>query len=95
MLALAYDENAFHARALGGRPGAPNGFGFLVPRGERPRILGALWDSSVFPGERAPSGKILLRVMIGGALDPEAVSFRSTSRMCARQQTDEPRSPMK
>ncbi|MBP7587751.1 MAG: protoporphyrinogen oxidase, partial [Thermoanaerobaculia bacterium] len=75
VLALAYDENAFHARALGGRPGAPNGFGFLVPRGERPRILGALWDSSVFPGERAPSGKILLRVMIGGALDPEAVTL--------------------
>ena len=75
VLALAYDEKTFHARALGGRPGAPNGFGFLVPRGERPRILGALWDSSVFPGERAPAGKVLLRVMIGGALDPEAVTL--------------------
>lgn len=73
VLALAYDERAFHARALAATAGAPNGFGFLVPRGERPRILGALWDSSVFPGERAPAGKVLLRVMIGGALDPEAV----------------------
>lgn len=78
VLALAYDEKAFHAAALGVRPGAPNGFGFLVPRdpsGGGPRILGALWDSSVFPGERAPQGKILLRVMIGGALDPEAVTL--------------------
>ena len=75
VVALAYDASAFHARALGAAPGAPNGFGFLVPRGEGPRILGALWDSSVFPGERAPTGKVLLRVMIGGALDPEAVAL--------------------
>ncbi len=75
VLALAYDEKVFHARALAQSAGAPNGFGFLVPRGEGPRILGALWDSSVFPGERAPQGKVLLRVMIGGALDPEAVAL--------------------
>lgn len=78
VLGLAYDEKSFDARALGRGPGAPNGFGFLVPRdpsGAGPRILGALWDSSVFPGERAPAGKVLLRVMIGGALDPEAVSL--------------------
>jgi oxygen-dependent protoporphyrinogen oxidase len=46
------------------------GFGFLVPRLEGRRILGALWDSSVFPG-RAPSGKSLIRVMVGGARQPE------------------------
>lgn len=49
-----------------------DGFGFLVPRGEGPRILGVLWDSSVYPG-RAPEGRVLLRAMIGGARDPEAV----------------------
>jgi oxygen-dependent protoporphyrinogen oxidase len=49
-----------------------DGFGFLVPRGEGPRILGALWDSSVYPG-RAPEGRVLVRAMIGGARDPEAV----------------------
>jgi oxygen-dependent protoporphyrinogen oxidase len=48
-----------------------DGFGFLVPRGEGPRVLGVLWDSSVYPG-RAPAGRVLLRAMIGGALDPEA-----------------------
>lgn len=50
-----------------------DGFGFLVPRGEGLRILGCLWDSSVFPG-RAPEGKVLVRCMIGGAHDPAAVS---------------------
>jgi oxygen-dependent protoporphyrinogen oxidase len=76
VVALAYDAATFQPRALGqGAAGAPDGFGFLVPRGEGPRILGALWDSSVFPGERAPAGKVLLRVMIGGALDPEAVGL--------------------
>jgi oxygen-dependent protoporphyrinogen oxidase len=64
VVALGYD-----ARAIGA---APDGFGFLVPRGEGPRILGCLWDSSLFP-YRAPDGKVLLRAMIGGAHDPEAV----------------------
>lgn len=50
-----------------------DGFGFLVPRGEDLRILGCLWDSSIFPG-RAPEGKVLVRSMIGGAHDPAAVS---------------------
>jgi oxygen-dependent protoporphyrinogen oxidase len=51
-----------------------DGFGFLVPRGEGPRALGVLWDSSIFPG-RAPSGRVLLRVMLGGAHDDVAVQL--------------------
>jgi oxygen-dependent protoporphyrinogen oxidase len=66
VVALGYD-----AAAMGG---APDGFGFLVPRGTGPRILGCLWDSSLFPG-RAPDGKVLLRAMIGGAHDPEATEL--------------------
>ncbi len=50
--------------------GRPEGFGLLVPRGERLPILGVLWDSSIFPN-RAPEEKVLLRVMIGGARQPE------------------------
>lgn len=49
-----------------------NGFGFLVPRIEDARVLGCLWDSSLFPN-RAPDGYVLLRAMYGGYTDPEAV----------------------
>ncbi|MGE0453276.1 MAG: protoporphyrinogen oxidase [Vicinamibacteria bacterium] len=63
---LGYDEARLH-RPL-------DGFGFLVPRGEGPRILGVLWDSSIYPG-RAPAGRALIRVMLGGAHDPEAVTL--------------------
>jgi protoporphyrinogen/coproporphyrinogen III oxidase len=51
-----------------------DGFGFLVPRGEAVRALGALWDSSIFAG-RAPEGRALVRVMLGGATDPDAVDL--------------------
>lgn len=49
----------------------PNGFGFLIPKVENRRILGALWTSSIFPGHRSPDGKFLIRVMTGGARDHE------------------------
>jgi oxygen-dependent protoporphyrinogen oxidase len=42
-----------------------DGFGFLVPSREGRKILGTLWDSSVFPN-RAPEGYVLLRSMLGG-----------------------------
>jgi len=55
-----------------------DGFGFLAPHGQGLRILGALWDSSIYPG-RAPQGKALIRVMIGGARDPEAMELSDAS----------------
>ncbi len=42
-----------------------DGFGFLIPNREGRKILGTLWDSSIFPN-RAPEGYVLLRSMIGG-----------------------------
>ncbi len=51
-----------------------DGFGFLIPRGERRKILGALWDSSVFPN-RAPGGKALIRAMVGGVRAPELAAL--------------------
>ncbi|MBI5420602.1 MAG: protoporphyrinogen oxidase [Deltaproteobacteria bacterium] len=57
--------------------GSPlDGFGFLIPRGERRKILGALWDSSVFPN-RAPEGKALIRAMVGGVRGPELAALPS------------------
>lgn len=45
-----------------------DGFGFLVGMNERKKLLGSLWDSSIFPG-RAPEGFGSLRSMVGGARD--------------------------
>jgi oxygen-dependent protoporphyrinogen oxidase len=51
-----------------------DGFGFLVPRSEGIRILGALWETSIYQN-RAPANRALLRVMIGGARDQQGASL--------------------
>lgn len=53
---------------------APDGFGFLVPRGQGPRLLGVLNASNIF-ADRAPQGCVLLTAMAGGAHDPGAVDL--------------------
>jgi oxygen-dependent protoporphyrinogen oxidase len=45
-----------------------DGFGFLVPPDEPLRMLGCLWSSATF-AHRAPPGRELLRVMLGGSRD--------------------------
>jgi oxygen-dependent protoporphyrinogen oxidase len=42
------------------------GFGFLVPHAEKKHFLGAICNSAIFPS-KAPDGKILFTVFIGGA----------------------------
>lgn len=50
------------------------GFGYLAhPRGGSD-ILGAVFDSMIFPS-RAPAGEDLVRVMVGGVLRPELVDL--------------------
>jgi len=46
------------------------GFGLLTTSSAKKEILGVLWDSSIF-GDRSPSGKKSLRVMIGGQRNPK------------------------
>ena len=46
------------------------GFGFLVPRSSGLRILGSVWNSSLF-SNRAPEAHVLLTSFVGGALDPQ------------------------
>jgi len=42
-----------------------DGFGYLIPDTENRKILGALYDSSIFP-ERARDGYKIVRVIMGG-----------------------------
>ncbi len=46
----------------------PDGFGFLVPRNEGLRVLGTVFNSSLFAG-RAPEGMVCLTSFAGGATD--------------------------
>jgi protoporphyrinogen/coproporphyrinogen III oxidase len=52
------------------------GFGFLVPRSAGLRVLGSVWNSSLFP-ERAPAGHVLLTSFVAGATDPGAAGLSS------------------
>ncbi|MFN0150296.1 MAG: protoporphyrinogen oxidase [bacterium] len=65
---------------------APDGFGYLIPRGEGLRPLGALFDSNLFPG-RAPAGRALIRVLVGGAHEPALVSAGDTELLALARET--------
>lgn len=46
------------------------GFGFLATPSANLKILGCVWNTSLFE-DRAPSGKVMMTVFIGGARHPE------------------------
>ena len=47
-----------------------DGFGMLIPTKEHRKILGAVFNSSIFPSV-APEGHVLITGFIGGARSPE------------------------
>ncbi|WP_442482013.1 protoporphyrinogen oxidase [Aeoliella sp. SH292] len=65
------------------------GFGFVVPQVEGRQIIAASFSSVKFP-DRAPDGRLLIRVFIGGALQPELLE-RSDAELVslARQELRE------
>ncbi len=50
----------------------PSGFGMLIPRSEKIETLGVLFSSKTF-ANRAPEGKELLTVFIGGTMNPDLI----------------------
>jgi oxygen-dependent protoporphyrinogen oxidase len=63
-----------------------DGFGFLVAPGEELRLLGAVFESVLWP-DRAPAGHLLIRCMLGGARDPGALDL-SDDRLIERAHQD-------
>jgi oxygen-dependent protoporphyrinogen oxidase len=55
-------------------PAARDGFGALVAAGEDARVLGIVFESTVWSG-RAPAGHALLRCIFGGGRDPDVVEL--------------------
>ncbi|HTX13950.1 MAG TPA: protoporphyrinogen oxidase [Candidatus Baltobacteraceae bacterium] len=67
---LAVVGTAYHKKQAGA---ALDGFGVLIPRSEKYRTLGIVWNSSLFGG-RAPEEQMVLTSFVGGATDPEIVT---------------------
>lgn len=64
---LSYSDRMAFGRPL-------DGFGFLVPTGEKLGVLGTLFCHAIFPGQ-APPDSVFLRTMIGGAREPAAAGL--------------------
>jgi oxygen-dependent protoporphyrinogen oxidase len=81
--AVGVVASGYFARQIG-RP--VDGFGFLIPRAEKHRTLGTVWNSSLFPG-RAPEGSVAMTSFIGGATDSE-IADSSEQELTAAVQAD-------
>ncbi|MGC2331596.1 MAG: protoporphyrinogen oxidase [Candidatus Acidiferrales bacterium] len=68
---------------------ALDGFGVLIPRSEKRRTLGIVWNSSLFQG-RAPEGQMVMTSFVGGATDLEIVA-KSDQEIAAIVQEDQAR----
>ena len=51
------------------------GFGYLIPQTEKEKILGVVWDSSIFPEQNRTDEETRLTVMMGGAHHPDLMQF--------------------
>ncbi len=66
-----------------------DGYGFLVPRDQGLRTLGAIWSSSIFPAH-APAGMVSMRCMVGGARDPDAIDCSDEALLALVQEELKP-----
>jgi len=63
---LAVAGTGYHANQIG----ELDGFGVLIPRSEKIRTLGIVWNSSLFP-DRGRESRVTLTSFVGGATDAE------------------------
>ncbi len=72
--------------AVAGLAQLPPGFGFLVPRKEKRRLLACTFVHGKF-NHRAPAGRALLRCFLGGSRDPEVLNLsdEETAELCRRE----------
>jgi oxygen-dependent protoporphyrinogen oxidase len=76
-LSLVYDRAEF---------GGPlNGFGFLVPKRERERLVACTWVHNKFQ-YRAPDDKVILRCFFGGVSDPAILNESDESLIAIAKQ---------
>jgi protoporphyrinogen/coproporphyrinogen III oxidase len=61
-VSVAVVNFGFHKKVL-----AKKGFGYLIPSKEKEKILGVVWDSSIFPQQNHVPEETRLTVMLGGA----------------------------
>ena len=66
VVGLSFAQNAFRIK--------PDGFGFLIPSQEHKDILGVLIESNIF-AQRAGHDQIMLRVLLGGAHNPDIINY--------------------
>jgi protoporphyrinogen/coproporphyrinogen III oxidase len=81
-VSLGFDEAEF--RGTSGGP--PEGFGFLIPKKERRRLVACTWVGTKF-SYRVPEGKIVARCFLGGAED-EGVLNESDDAVLAAVRED-------
>lgn len=68
---VAVVSAGYHAKQIGA---VLDGFGVLIPRSEKIRTLGTVWNSTLFP-DRVGEGRVTLTSFIGGATDPEVLAM--------------------
>jgi oxygen-dependent protoporphyrinogen oxidase len=74
LVGIEYSSSAVVALAYRHQQPLPSGFGFLVPRNQKRRLMACTFVHQKFSG-RAPAGAMLLRAFFGGVRDPEVLEL--------------------
>ena len=82
---IEYSSSAAVALAYSDEQPIPSGFGFLVPRNQKRRLMACTFVHQKFAG-RAPKNAMLLRAFFGGVRDPEVLKLTDDELSVLAQQ---------